>query len=71
MSYFNAWMVLIQQRDTLYLQLFSAVFVGLTWYKLGLKLPWPKWSSRLTLASALIVVGAAQSWAIWRLLYGS
>jgi len=71
MSYFNAWMVLIQQRDTLYLELFSAVFVGLTWYWLGYKFLNPKWAYWLTLLSALLVVGLAQAWAIGRLLYGS
>jgi hypothetical protein len=65
-AYYSAWLILIQQRDTLYLQLFAVAATGLTLYQIYRRL-WPRWAFSAALAAhALLVLAAvAGGFLIW------
>lgn len=61
--YQQAFLELMLQRDTMYLQLLAAVVVAFAWYRLWLKQMW-KWC----FAAGLFGFGAAWVWGIVQLL---
>lgn len=60
--YQEAFLQLINQRDTLYLQLLAAAAVGFFWYRLWLWRIW-KWSA----AAVVFLFGLAWLWGVWHL----
>lgn len=61
-EYQQAFLELMQQRDTMYLGIFILVVVGFLWYKL-----WLKPLFKLVLAVAGLLVGLALAWGLWQL----
>lgn len=63
--YQQAFLDLINQRDTLYLQLLATAAVGFFWYRLWL------WRiANLARAGALLLFGLAWLWGVWQLTGG-
>lgn len=62
-NYQNAFLELMQQRDTLYMELFLVVLVSWAWYRL-----WLKRFFKPVVATAFFVVGLAWFWGLWQLL---
>jgi hypothetical protein len=61
-SYQHAWLTLIQQRDTFYLELLFAVLVGLSWHWLGKKFICPVIIDRIALGGSALLVGLGLAW---------
>ena len=62
-SYQHAWLTLINQRDSFYLELFFAVVVGLSWHWLGKKFIFsPVTIDRITLWGSALIVGLGLAW---------
>lgn len=61
--YQQAFLDLMHQRDTMYLQLLAVVVVGFSWYALWLKRMW-----KLCFAAGLFLFGAAWVWGLIQLL---
>lgn len=62
-AYQQAFLELMHQRDTMYLQLAVVVIVALFWYRLWLKRLW-----KLVAIAALGLFGLAWLWGVWQLL---
>jgi hypothetical protein len=62
-SYQQAFLELIQQRDTLYVELFVIVLVSWAWYRL-----WLKPFFKLVLGTACLGVVLALLWGLYQLL---
>jgi hypothetical protein len=60
--YYHAWLMLIQQRDSFYVQMFLAACVGLSWHWLGLKFVSPVIIARITLVVNALLVGLGLAW---------
>lgn len=60
--YYHAWLTLIQQRDSFYVQMFFAACVGLSWYFLGRKFVSPVITARITFVVSALLVGLGLAW---------
>lgn len=62
-DYRQNFLHLVQQRDSLYLQLLIASAVGYSWYRLWLFRLFP-----LAMGLAGLIIGLAVAWGVWQWL---